>query len=131
MCGIALTVDLEGRGRAAPWALDRLGHRGPDGEGTFVEPGGGLALEHCRLAIIDPENPEADQPFTDPTGRWTIVYNGEVFNFRELRRELGARGFRFRTQSDTEVVLLGYAAEGERFLERLRGMFAFAIWDRE
>src|SRR5437588_3885715 len=124
MCGIALTVYLEARGRAAPWALDRLRHRGPDGEGTLVESDGSVALEHCRLAIIDPDNPEADQPFSDPSGRWTIVYNGEIFNFRELRAELERRGVRFRTSSDTEVILLGYIEEGERILDRLRGMFA-------
>lgn len=131
MCGIAATFDLHGSGRAEPWALPLIRHRGPDGEGVLAAPGGNLVLEHCRLAIIDPDNPEADQPFTDPTGRWTIVYNGEVFNFRELRRDLGSRGFHFRTDSDTEVVLAGYIAEGEHFLERLRGMFAFAIWDSD
>ena len=131
MCGIAATFDLQGNGRAAPWALPLIRHRGPDGEGVLVAPDGNLVLEHCRLAIIDPGNPEADQPFTDPTGRWTIAYNGEIFNFRELRRDLEAHGFRFRTDSDTEVVLAGYIAEGERFLERMRGMFAFAIWDRD
>jgi asparagine synthase (glutamine-hydrolysing) len=131
MCGIAATFDLHGGGRAEPWALPLIRHRGPDGEGVLAAPDGNLVLEHCRLAIIDPDNPEAGQPFTDPTGRWTIAYNGEVFNFRELRRELAARGFAFRTDSDTEVVLAGYIAEGERFLERLRGMFAFAVWDRD
>lgn len=131
MCGIALTVDLDRRGRATPWALARLRHRGPDGDGTFVDPDRDVALEHCRLAIIDPDNPEADQPFSDPSGRWTIVYNGEIFNFRALRSELARRGVRFRTESDTEVLLLGYIHEGERILDRLRGMFAFAIWDRD
>src|SRR4051794_32113891 len=131
MCGIAVGFDLRGLGRAEPWALPLIRHRGPDGEGVLTTPDGNLTFEHCRLAIIDPDNPEADQPFTDPTGRWTIAYNGEVFNFRELRRELERRGCTFRTDSDTEVVLLGFAADGERFLERMRGMFAFAIWDRE
>jgi asparagine synthase (glutamine-hydrolysing) len=88
-------------------------------------------IEHCRLAIIDPDNREADQPFTDPTGRWTIAYNGEVYNFRELRRELERRGMSFRTGSDTEVVLNSYIADGEDAFARLRGMFAFVIADRE
>ena len=131
MCGIAASVDLRSRGRARTWALNLMRHRGPDGEGVARDPSGNVALEHCRLAIIDPDNPAADQPFTDPTGRWTIVYNGEVFNFRELRAALERRGVAFRTESDTEVVLLGFIEEGERILDRLRGMFAFVVWDRE
>ena len=91
---------------------------------------GNVSLEHCRLAIIDPENPAAAQPFEDATGRWVIVYNGEVFNYRELRRDLERRGVAFKTDSDTEVVLLGYLHDGEAILQRLRGMFAFVVWDR-
>jgi asparagine synthase (glutamine-hydrolysing) len=94
------------------------------------EQAGNVALEHCRLAIIDPENPRANQPFTDPSKRWTIVYNGEIFNFKEIRCELERQGFQFETNSDTEVVLLGFIHEGERVLKRFRGMFAFIIWDR-
>src|SRR5206468_11980639 len=91
---------------------------------------GSVALEHCRLAIIDPHNAAAAQPFTDPSGRWTLVYNGEIFNFREIRAELEREGVAFRTQSDTEVVLLAFIREGERIFERLRGMFALVVWDR-
>ena len=69
---------------------------------------GSWALAHCRLAIIDPHNRSADQPFSDPSGRWSIVFNGEIFNFRQLRRELEAKSVRFRTASDTEVLLMGY-----------------------
>src|SRR4051794_34509200 len=130
MCGIAVNADLRGRGRAVPWALGLLQHRGPDGSGTRESPDRNVVLEHTRLAIIDPENPEADQPFSDPSGRWTIVYNGEVFNFREIRADLERRGVRFETESDTEAVLLGFIHEGERILDRLRGMFAFVVWDR-
>ena len=129
MCGIAVNVDLRGRGRAAPWALRLLQHRGPDGAGTLRSPDGNVVLEHRRLAIIDPDNPEADQPLSDPSGRWTIVYNGEVFNYREIRKDLERRGVRFETESDTEAVLLGFIHEGERILERLQGMFAFVVWD--
>jgi asparagine synthase (glutamine-hydrolysing) len=131
VCGIAVSVDLERRGRGVPWALAALRHRGPDSEHAFRDSSGNVALEHCRLAIIDPDNREADQPFFDPSGRWAIVYNGEVFNFAELRERLEKRGVKFRTRSDTEVVLLGFIEEGERVLERLRGMYAFVIWDRE
>ena len=131
MCGIAASIDLDGKGRATAWALDRIRHRGPDGEGVLRGADGNVVLEHCRLAIIDPDNPDADQPFTDVTGRWAIVYNGEVFNFREIRLQLEREGVTFRTNSDTEVVLLGFIHEGAHILEHLRGMFAFVIWDRE
>jgi asparagine synthase (glutamine-hydrolysing) len=106
-------------------------HRGPDSAGCLTSEGPQCALEHCRLAIIDPDNREADQPFTDPSGRWAISYNGEVFNYRGLRTELERRGVAFRTDSDTEVVLESYLADGEDALARLRGMFAFMILDRE
>lgn len=129
MCGIAVSVDLSGRGRAEPWALERIRHRGPDGSGQVRAPDGSVALEHCRLAIIDPANAEADQPFSDQSGRWTIVFNGEIFNYRDLRAALQRQGVGFRTNSDTEVILLGFIAEGEAIVERLRGMFAFVIWD--
>ena len=86
-------------------------------------------MEHCRLAIIDPENREADQPFSDSTGRWTLVYNGELFNYRELRAALKHRGVTFRTNSDTEVVLQSLIVRGAAEVDRFRGMFAFALWD--
>lgn len=130
MCGIAVNLDLRGSGRAVPWALGLLHHRGPDGSGKLQSPDGNVVLEHRRLAIIDPDNPAADQPFTDASGRWTIVYNGEVFNYREIRADLEKRGVAFRTESDTEAVLLGFIHDGEDILKRLRGMFAFVVWDR-
>jgi asparagine synthase (glutamine-hydrolysing) len=106
-------------------------HRGPDGHGIHVDPKRGIVLEHCRLAIIDPENAGADQPFRDPTGRWTIAYNGELFNFRQLRSGLERRGMAFRTQADTEVVLASLIADGVAALPSFRGMFAFVLWDQE
>jgi asparagine synthase (glutamine-hydrolysing) len=105
-------------------------HRGPDSEGCIWPDSRKTTLEHCRLAIIDPQNREADQPMVDPTGRWAIAYNGEIFNYRELRAELERRGIRFRTDSDTEVVLHSYIADREAALPRLRGMFAFLLLDR-
>ncbi len=131
MCGIGVTFDSAGRGRGQPWAVPLMRHRGPDDERVLTDGGGQVALEHCRLAIIDPANPEAAQPFTDPTGRWVLVYNGELFNFRELRADLERRGVRFRTASDTEVVLESLIADGEDALAHFRGMFAFVLWDRE
>ena len=134
MCGIAGWV---ARAEAAPApavlaAMTRaIAHRGPDGEGFHhAETRDGhyrAALGHRRLAIIDLVT--GDQPMHDSRGRVSVVFNGEIYNFRELRRELEAAGHRFRTSSDTEVLLHGWHAWGERMVERLRGMFAFALWD--
>jgi asparagine synthase (glutamine-hydrolysing) len=102
-----------------------LAHRGPDGEGFYSSVD--IALGHRRLSVIDLKT--GHQPMTTPDGRHTIVFNGEIYNFVALRKRLESRGARFRTCSDTEVLLLAYAAWGRHALERLRGMFAFAIWD--
>ena len=125
MCGIA---GIAGRGDAAGLVRDMLpvlAHRGPDGEGCFSRKD--LALGHRRLAILDP-SPAAAQPMTSRDGRWTLVFNGEIFNFLELRRQLGA--IPFRSHSDTEVLLEACASWGlETALRRSVGMFAFALWD--
>ncbi len=106
-------------------------HRGPDAGDLFVEDRRErrVALAHRRLSIID-LRPEAGQPMTDPDSGNVIVYNGEVYNFEELRKELEADGETFFSKSDTEVVLKGYKKWGEGVLKRLRGMFALALWDR-
>src|SRR6185312_221667 len=101
-----------------------IAHRGPDGEGVYV--GEGVALGHRRLSIIDLTNTGAQPMTLDAT---TVVYNGESYNFPELRIELEALGRVFRGQSDTEVLLHAYAAWGIPGLERLEGIFAFALWD--
>ena len=103
-----------------------LAHRGPDDSGTWAE--GETALGMTRLAIIDLHT--GRQPMTDASGSLVIVFNGEIYNFRGLRAELEARGRRFRTRSDTEVILAAYAEYGEECVAYLRGMFSFAIWDR-
>src|SRR5438034_3493970 len=102
-----------------------LVHRGPDSEGTFAEGGVGLAAR--RLAIIDLAG--GDQPISSEDGTCTVVQNGEIYNFAELRLELERAGHRFRTRSDTEVLVHGYEEWGLGLAERLRGMFAVAIWD--
>ncbi len=102
-----------------------LRHRGPDEEGYHEAPH--VALAMCRLRVIDPGG--GSQPMTNEDGGVWLVYNGEVYNFRELRAELVARGHRFRTRSDTEVVVHAYEAFGLDCVRRLRGMFAFALWD--
>jgi asparagine synthase (glutamine-hydrolysing) len=130
MCGIAGVVEIGG-GAADAALLERMGallaHRGPDGSGMLVE--GSVGLGHRRLAIIDLSD-EGSQPMTSEDGALTIVYNGEVFNYLELREELRAAGQTFRTGTDTEVVLAAYAAWGRDCLAHLNGMFAFAIFDR-
>lgn len=102
-----------------------LAHRGPDGEGFFSTPE--ISFGHRRLAIID--LPGGRQPMTSADGRCTIIFNGEIYNFRDLRRDLEAAGAQFRTRSDTEVLVEAWARWGAATLERLRGMFAFAVWN--
>jgi asparagine synthase (glutamine-hydrolysing) len=104
-----------------------LFHRGPDSGGVAAEPG--WALVFRRLAIMDPRH-GADQPMTDPSGRATLIFNGEIYNFRDLRSELEVEGARFRTNSDTEALLLGYLHWGPEILDRLEGMYAFVLVDR-
>lgn len=129
MCGIA--------GFLGDFEIDALfemiasiAHRGPDDIGYERQPDHGLGLGHTRLSIIDP-SPGGRQPMWDEAGRFCIVYNGEIYNFRELRDELAADGLRFRSTSDTEVLLHLYRRMGPDMLGRLDGIFAFALWDHE
>jgi len=106
---------------------DTLIHRGPDGGGIFVDPG--IGLGHRRLSIIDLSS--GDQPMSNQNGSITVVFNGEIYNFPDLRSELEGLGYAFRTHSDTEVIIHGWDAWGPDCLQRLRGMFAIALWDRK
>ena len=124
MCGIAGHVGPTAR-ELLPAMLGLLKHRGPDDSGIHAADDVGLGM--TRLAIIDLAT--GRQPMSDESSRYWIVFNGEIYNFRQLRTELEARGRRFRTQSDTEVILHAYAVYGEACVERLAGMFAFALWD--
>ncbi len=130
MCGLAALFE-PGR-RFDPALLagmeDDLFHRGPDSGGCVSEPG--LALVFRRLAILDPGS-QADQPMSDASGRCSLVFNGEIYNYRALRQTLEQEGVRLRTSGDTEVVLEGYLHWGEDVLNRLEGMFAFCLVDRE
>lgn len=103
--------------------------RGPDGAGLWTDDNQRLGLAHRRLAIIDLTD-EGTQPMATPDGRYHIVFNGEIYNYRELQAELERKGCRLRSHSDTEVLLQLYATQGADMVSRLRGMFAFAIWDR-
>lgn len=129
MCGIAGIYHRHSSARIDPEVLrrmtDRIAHRGPDGSGVWVE--GPIGLGHRRLAIIDVAS--GQQPMADLDQAAWIVFNGEIYNFQELRTELGRSGRRFATQSDTEVILQAYRQWGTGCVERLRGMFAFAIWE--
>ncbi len=129
MCGIAGLIDAglspEVRDAAVVRMCDAMLHRGPDDSG--VESPGEATLGMRRLAIFDPAN--GHQPMRSPDGRFTLIFNGAIYNFHALRAELSAAGWSFRTQCDTEVLLAAYAHWGERCLARLRGMFAFAVWD--
>ncbi len=130
MCGICGYVSLDGRGvdRDLLESMnDRLVHRGPDSAGVFIDEAAGLAAR--RLAIIDLVT--GDQPITNEDGSVVVVQNGEIYNYRELRAELAGRGHTFRTQGDTEVLVHLYEEYGLAFAERLRGMFAIAVWDRK
>ena len=126
MCGIAGLTNPGPEGLEALSAS--LGHRGPDACGTWSGPG--IGLVHTRLAIID-LSPGGAQPMASPCGRWVITFNGEIFNYREVRGDLEARGEIFASNSDTEVLLRLVMRDGIGGLDKLAGMFAFAIWDRE
>lgn len=128
MCGIAgcagvFVVGLVARMNAVQ------AHRGPDGQGIFEDAAAEVALGHVRLAILD-LSPTAKQPMSSPDGRFVLVFNGEIYNYKELRDNLRARGYTFLSSGDTEVLLHGLHEYGKTFIERLNGMFAFAMWDR-
>ena len=129
MCGIAGFVHFDAHKPVDTDLLRRitrvLQHRGPDGEGYWVS--GNVGLGHRRLAIIDLQT--GDQPMSSADGAVTIVFNGEIYNYLELREELASRGHRFRTSSDTEIILAAYREWGTTCVEHFNGMWAFALWD--
>jgi asparagine synthase (glutamine-hydrolysing) len=130
MCGIAGLLHFDRARPVDPALLDRatdvLSHRGPDGRGVHLD--GNLGLGHRRLAIIDTTD-AASQPFSNEDGTVWIVFNGEIYNFQSFREELLAKGHRFKSRSDTETIVHLYEEYGTSVVDKLRGMFAFAIWD--
>lgn len=130
MCGIVGILNLDGQPVSPPMLqnmTDAIVHRGPDGEGHWID--GPIGLGHRRLAIID-LSPMGHQPMMSANGRYVLSYNGEIYNFRELRAELQTKGYSFRSSSDSEVLLYALQAWGPKALDRFNGMFAFALWDR-
>src|SRR5262245_22504001 len=127
MCGICGIV-----GFAETGVIERmtrsLAHRGPDDSG--IKSFDYIALGHTRLSILD-LSALGHQPMADAEGRFWITYNGEIYNYREVRRELSSKGHRFKSNSDTEVIVCAYKQWGAECLERLNGMFAFAVWDKQ
>jgi len=135
MCGIAGIFHYGGGGEPVNDAelsaiRDHMTRRGPDGAGSWLSEDRVIGLAHRRLSIIDLSDTGA-QPMSTPDGRLTIVFNGEIYNYRDLRTALEGRGFRFVSSSDTEVLLHLFAEKGEAMVNELRGMYAFAIWDRQ
>lgn len=131
MCGITGYLHFNGKAASAVTVramADMIAHRGPDDEGSYID--GALALAHRRLSIVDLSS-HAHQPMTCPEGRFILTYNGEIYNYQELRSELQSLGATFQSKSDTEVLLQGYVYWGRKVLDRLNGMFAFAIWDKK
>jgi asparagine synthase (glutamine-hydrolysing) len=132
MCGIAGIISVESERYIAPM-LESVAHRGRDDEGVWVSPpiddfGRKMCLGHRRLAIID-TSPAGHEPMLSADGRYVITFNGEIYNFRELREQLRSLGHTFKTETDTEVLLAAFSEWGEACVTRLNGMFAFAIWD--
>ena len=128
MCGIAgfVNKNIKNKEEVIKKMADRIKYRGPDGEGYFIDDD--VALAHRRLSIIDLSN--GSQPMYNEDNSIVIVFNGEIYNFVELKDELKSKGHKFKNKSDTEVIIHGYEEWGKNVVEHLRGMFAFAIWDQ-
>src|SRR5687768_12672325 len=131
MCGICGVVRANGQAPDAETVramAHTMRHRGPDDEGVWRSPDGRVALGHRRLSIID-LSPAGHQPMTDQSGRLWISFNGEIYNYQELREELRQLGHTFRTATDTEVILEAYREWGVDGVKKLNGMFAYALYD--
>lgn len=132
MCGINGILHLQSKKKVDERLLtkmrDSLEHRGPDDQGLFIE--NNIGLGHRRLSILDVSS-AGHQPFLSDDGRYAMVYNGEIYNFKDFYSELRSNGYTIKTSSDTEVLLKLFELHGLKMLNRLNGMFAFAIWDKK
>ena len=128
MCGFVGFIDKakkENKDKIIKKMADTIKHRGPDSDGYYTDDN--IALGFRRLSIIDLGN--GDQPIFNKKKDKVILFNGEIYNYKEIQKELKNKGYKFKTNSDTEVILLGYEEYGEKILNKLRGMFAFVIYD--
>lgn len=135
MCGItgywSGSINIEDMGAIVQQMSTTLHHRGPDDGGTWIDKSAGLALGHRRLSIVD-LSPQGHQPMQSANGRYVLVFNGEIYNFSDLRQQLIALYHTFKGNSDTEVMLAAFCEWGvRRAVEKFVGMFAFAVWDRQ
>ena len=128
MCGIVgFTNSITNADDVLGKMMDRIKHRGPDSEGKYIDEN--IALGHRRLSIIDVRS-SGDQPIFNEDSSLVIVFNGEIYNYKDIRQELVDAGHTFKTNTDTEVLIHGYEEFGEKLLNKLRGMFSFVIWDK-
>lgn len=129
MCGfVGFTNRIDNANQIVEDMMDTIRHRGPDAGGKYVD--ADIALGHRRLSIIDVSE-QGNQPLYSRDGNLVLVFNGEIYNFKEIRTELEQKGYQFQTQTDSEVLIYSYDAYGTKMLEKLRGMFAFVIWDKK
>ena len=128
MCGIVgFTNNIDNTDEVLEKMMDRIRHRGPDAEGKYIDDD--IALGHRRLSIIDISS-SGDQPIFNEDNSLVIIFNGEIYNYKDIREKLVEAGHCFRTNTDTEVLIHGYEEYGEKLLNMLRGMFSFVIWDK-
>jgi len=128
MCGfVGFTNDINDSNQVLQKMLDSIQHRGPDAEGTYIDED--IALGHRRLSIIDVTN-AGNQPLYSEDGNLVLIYNGEIYNYKDIRKRLQKAGYHFATQTDSEVLIYGYREYGPELLQQLRGMFSFVIWDK-
>jgi asparagine synthase (glutamine-hydrolysing) len=130
MCGILGVYNLDGKkvdDEMLRLMGQKIAHRGPDGEGQYLK--NNIGLLHKRLAILDPSE-KGKQPMTSKDGKWVVVFNGCIYNFKSLREELMSKGHFFASNTDTEVICEGLSSEGISYVEKFNGMFAFAAWNK-
>ena len=129
MCGfVGFTNHINNAGQVIGDMMEAIRHRGPDAGGKYVD--ADIALGHRRLSIID-ISAQGNQPLYSEDGKLVLCFNGEIYNYQEIRAELIGKGYHFATNTDSEVLIYGYREYGTALLEKLRGMFAFVIWDKE
>lgn len=128
MCGfVGFTNHIDNSNVVLGEMLDKIKHRGPDAEGTYIDED--IALGHRRLSIIDVSD-AGTQPLYSEDGNLALLFNGEIYNYQEIRSRLMEAGYHFATQTDSEVLIYGYQEYGAELLQQLRGMFSFVIWDK-